>query len=79
MARHPNSVSLFNYTQQGPIRHPGGPSMMTATIVTHDDQPRKMRRCRCHGCGREDVCTPRTDFKPKVSGGELYCGRCYDQ
>lgn len=60
-------------------RGPGSPSIIHHRALTHDTSPRLHRRCRCASCGMEDTCTPRTDFNPRVPGGELYCLRCLNK
>lgn len=59
-----------------PLRQPQAPSIQTTNVVTHDGQPRDYITCKCEKCGIEDVCTPRTDFRPRVPGGPLYCRGC---
>jgi len=59
-----------------PLRMPGSPSIIRHHVLTQDTSPREQRRCRCASCGVEDTCTPRTDFRPRVQGGDLFCLRC---
>lgn len=54
---------------------PGAPSVMHGHVVTKASEPRERRRCRCSKCHREDICTPRTDFKP-APDGTLLCRGC---
>lgn len=70
---------LFLSSPRQPVRGPGAPSIIHHRALTHDTSPRYLRRCRCANCGMEDTCTPRTDFNPRVPGGELYCLRCIDK
>jgi len=62
-----------------PARSPGAPSIIHHRALSLDTSPREGRRCRCAACGHEDTCTPRTDFRPRVRGQELYCIRCFTQ
>jgi hypothetical protein len=77
MSRHPNIPNLPSIQAHTPVRMPNSPSMQSMSCITHDDCSRHYKKCRCAGCGYEDICTPRTNFKPKVTGGELYCKRCH--
>lgn len=47
--------------------------------LTHGDQPRQWRLCRCAQCGQESVCTPSNDFYTLGTdrAGPLYCEGCF--
>lgn len=73
---HDKTVHLKPSTPWIPMRGPQAPSIQTSVVITRDGQRREGSTCRCATCGVEDVCTPRTDFRPRVPGGPLYCRRC---
>ena len=51
---------------------------MGEKAITRGGPDRRMKLCRCHGCGIEAVCMPRFDFytRGKASKGWLYCYPC---
>jgi hypothetical protein len=51
---------------------------MGEKAITRGGPDRRMKLCRCHGCGIEAVCMPRFDFytRGKSKKGPLYCYPC---
>lgn len=69
----------FNqFDTANPLKGMSAPSMLTNHVVTTGDVPREYLTCRCGQCGVEDVCTPRTDYRPRADNpkGPIYCRRC---